>query len=100
MENLSNIGTIKELLSENGFTFSKSLGQNFIINPSVCPKMAEMCGAKKGVGVLEIGPGIGVLTNELAKSAEKVVAIELDKRLLSLLKITLSDHNKDRKSTR
>lgn len=92
MENLSNIGTIKEILSNHGFTFSKSLGQNFLVNPSVCPRMAEMCGADKETGVIEIGPGIGVLTNELAKTAKKVVAIELDKRLLPVLSETLSDH--------
>ena len=93
MENLSNIGTIKEILVKNGFTFSKALGQNFLINPTVCPRMAEMCGADKESGVLEIGPGIGVLTNELAKTAKKVVAIELDKRLLPVLNQTLSDHS-------
>lgn len=92
MENLSNIGTIKEILSKHGFTFSKALGQNFLVNPSVCPRMAEMCGADKETGVIEIGPGIGVLTNELAKTAKKVVAIELDKRLLPVLNETLSDH--------
>lgn len=93
MENLSNIGTIKEILSKNGFTFSKALGQNFLVNPSVCPRMAENCGADKETGVIEVGPGIGVLTNELAKVAKKVVAIELDKRLLPVLKETLADHN-------
>ncbi len=92
MENLSNIGTIKEILSKHGFTFSKALGQNFLVNPSVCPKMAEMCGADKETGVIEIGPGIGVLTNELAKIAKKVVAIELDKRLLPVLNETLSEY--------
>lgn len=93
MENLSNIGIIKDILSKNGFTFSKALGQNFLVNPTVCPKMAEMCGAGKETGVLEIGPGIGVLTNELAKTAKKVAAIELDKRLLPVLNQTLSDHD-------
>lgn len=93
MENLSNIGTIKEILSKHGFTFSKALGQNFLVNPSVCPRMAENCGADKETGVIEVGPGIGVLTNELAKVSKKVVAIELDKRLLPVLKETLSDHD-------
>ena len=93
MENLSNIGTIKEILSNHGFTFSKALGQNFLVNPSVCPRMAENCGADKETGVIEVGPGIGVLTNELAKVAKKVVAIELDKRLLPVLKETLADHD-------
>ena len=88
---LSNIGTIKEILSKYGFTFSKSLGQNFLINPSVCPRMAEYGGAEKGVGVIEVGPGIGVLTCELAKRADKVVAVELDKRLLPVLDETLAE---------
>lgn len=88
---LSNIGTIKEILSKYGFTFSKALGQNFLINPSVCPRMAEYGGAEKGVGVIEVGPGIGVLTCELAKRADKVVAVELDKRLLPVLDETLAE---------
>lgn len=90
---LSNIGNIKTILSKHGFTFSKSLGQNFLINPSVCPRMAEYGGAEKGVGVIEVGPGIGVLTCELAKRADKVVAVELDKRLLPVLDETLSEFN-------
>lgn len=93
MNRLSDIGTIKDILSRHGFTFSKSLGQNFLINPSVCPKMAEFSGADKGVGVIEIGPGIGVLTNELCKLADKVVAIELDKRLLPVLEETLGEYD-------
>ncbi len=92
MNRLSDIGTIKELLSKHGFTFSKSLGQNFLINPSVCPRMAELSGAG-GAGVIEIGPGIGVLTNELCKISEKVVAVELDKRLLPVLDETLSEYD-------
>jgi len=91
MQNLSNPGVIKELLQRNGFTFSKSLGQNFLINPSVCPRIAEMGGAQPGWGVLEIGLGIGVLTAELCKRADKVVGIEIDKRLLPILDETLSE---------
>lgn len=90
MENLSNIGVIKELLMRHGFTFSKSLGQNFLTNPSICPKIAREGGAGGGY-VLEIGTGIGVLTAELARIAKKVVAIELDKRLFPILSETLSD---------
>ena len=90
---LSNIGTIKDILGRHGFTFSKSLGQNFLINPSVCPKMAEQSGAKKGVGVIEVGPGIGVLTCQLAERADRVVAIELDKRLLPVLDETLAEYD-------
>lgn len=93
MNRLSDIGTIKNILSRHGFTFSKSLGQNFLINPSVCPRMAELSGAGKCVGVIEIGPGIGVLTNELCKIADRVVAIELDKRLLPVLKETLAEYD-------
>ena len=74
MENLSNISTIKAILTKHGFTFSKSLGQNFLVNPSVCPRIAEQGGAKQGVGVIEVGTGIGVLTSELAQRADKVVA--------------------------
>lgn len=93
MKKLSDIGTIKEILSRHGFTFSKSLGQNFLINPSVCPRMAELSGAGDGVGVLEIGPGIGVLTNELCQLADKVVAVELDNRLLPVLDETLAEYD-------
>lgn len=89
--NLSGIGTIKDLLSRHGFTFSKALGQNFIINPSVCPRIAELGGAAPGRGVIEIGAGIGVLTAELARRAEKVVVIELDSRLLPILDETLAE---------
>ncbi len=92
MDNLSNIGVIKQILNKYGFTFSKKLGQNFLINPTVCPKIAEMGNAKKGFGVIEVGPGIGVLTNELAKRAEKVVAVEIDTRLIPVLQETLAEH--------
>ena len=89
MNDLTNAAFIKALLARHGFRFSKALGQNFIIDPTVCPRMAECCGAGPGVGVLEIGPGIGVLTEQLAQTAEKVVAVELDERLLPVLDETL-----------
>lgn len=92
MDNLTNILTIKDLLSRHGFTFSKALGQNFLINPSVCPRMAQFCGADEGVGVIEVGPGFGVLTHELCKRADKVVSIELDKRLMPVLEETMAEH--------
>lgn len=91
MNNLSDISVIKSVLSRHGFTFSKALGQNFIINPGVCPRIAEEGGAGEGVGVLEVGAGIGVLTAELAKRASKVVCIELDTRLLPVLDETLGE---------
>ena len=88
--NLADIRVVEKLLKPIGFSFKKSLGQNFLIDSSVCPAMAESC-ADKNTGVLEIGPGIGVLTVECAKIAKKVVAIELDNRLKSVLDITLAD---------
>ncbi len=91
MQNLSNISTVKDILTRYGFTFSKSLGQNFIVNPSVCPRIAEMGFAKKGAGIIEIGSGIGVLTSELASRADKVVCIEIDSRLLPILNETLAE---------
>lgn len=89
MTDLANPAQIKALLARHGFHFSKALGQNFLINPSVCPRMAALCGAEEAAGVLEIGPGIGVLTAELARRAKKVVALELDTRLLPVLAETL-----------
>ncbi len=91
MDNLTNINVIKDILSRHGFSFSKSLGQNFLINPSVCPRIAEMGSAQNGWGVLEIGAGIGVLTKELALRADKVVSVEIDGRLIPVLEETLSD---------
>ena len=87
---LTDMGYIRSLLERHGFRFSKKLGQNFLINPSVCPRMAEACGCTPETGVLEIGPGFGVLTRELSLRAGKVVAIELDDRLLPVLAETLA----------
>lgn len=92
MENLTNIQTVKTIMEKHGFHFSKKLGQNFIINPSVCPKIAEMGNAAPGYGILEIGTGVGVLTHELAKCAEKVCAVEVDGRLLPILEETVGEH--------
>ncbi len=91
MDRLTDISTVKALLEMHGFHFSKALGQNFLINPSVCPRMAEACGATAESGVLEIGPGIGTLTRELCRAAGKVVSIELDERLPALLAETMAD---------
>lgn len=89
MDRLTDIGYIRDLLARHGFRFSKKLGQNFLINPSVCPRMAEACGVGPQGAVLEIGPGIGVLTRELAQRAGKVVAVEVDDRLPPVLAETL-----------
>ena len=90
--NLSSPSEIKALLQKNGFNFSKALGQNFLINPSVCPRMAEAAIPGPEYGVIEVGPGIGVLTVELAQRAQKVIAIELDERLYPILDETLADY--------
>ncbi len=89
MSKLANIGYIKELMQKHDMNFSKALGQNFLINPSVCPKMAELCDGEDGV--IEVGPGVGVLTYELSQVAPKVVSVELDKRLIDLLADSLSE---------
>ena len=89
--NLTNISTVRDILERYGFSFSKGLGQNFIINPDICPKIAEMGNAAKGWGVIEVGTGIGVLTAELAKRADKVCAVEIDTRLMPILDETLAD---------
>ncbi|MGL5972974.1 MAG: 16S rRNA (adenine(1518)-N(6)/adenine(1519)-N(6))-dimethyltransferase RsmA [Oscillospiraceae bacterium] len=93
MQQLTNIGTIKLLCDKYGFNFSKSLGQNFIINPSVCPKMVDMSNINKDYAVIEIGTGFGVLTKELAEKSSKVIAIEIDKKLLPVLDETLAEYN-------
>ena len=91
MYNLSDINTVKSILSRHGFTFSKALGQNFLINDEVCPAMAEEAVRDSETGIIEIGAGVGVLTAELCKRAKKVVSVELDKRLLPVLSETLAD---------
>ena len=88
--NLSDYNTLQKLLGSEGFNTKKSLGQNFLIDPTVCPQMAKYA-CDKETGALEIGPGAGVLTRELADTAKKVVAIELDRRLEPVLKKSLAD---------
>ncbi len=93
MPTLTDIRTVREILSRHGFSFSKALGQNFLINPSVCPRMAQNCHPDLSgeFAVLEIGPGLGVLTKELAQVATRVISIELDTRLLPILQETLAE---------
>ena len=88
--NLADYNTLKKILKSEGFNTKKSLGQNFLVNPDVCPKMAKSA-CDKQTGALEIGPGAGVLTRELADAAKRVVAIELDNRLKPVLARTLAD---------
>ena len=88
---LCNINEIKGLLARHGFRFSKSMGQNFLIESWVPRDIAQASGAGPGTGVLEVGPGIGPLTRELARRADRVVSVELDRSLLPILEETLSD---------
>ncbi len=89
--NLSDINTVRTVLARHGFSFSKSLGQNFLIDGTVCPRMAEAAVESPEDGVLEIGPGVGVLTAQLGIRAKKVVSVELDRRLISVLSETLGE---------
>lgn len=91
MPELSNINVVREILSRHGFHFSKALGQNFIVNPEVCPRIAYESGVNKDMCALEIGPGIGVLTKELAKRAKQVLAVEIDEALPPVLAETLAE---------
>lgn len=82
---------IMALLERHGFHFSKAMGQNFLIESWVPRDIADACGADEGTGVLEIGPGIGPLTRQLARRAGRVVSVELDKRLYPVLRETMAD---------
>ena len=88
---LCDISQIKALLARHGFRFSKSMGQNFLIEDWVPQDIAAASGAGPGAGVLEVGPGIGPLTVQLARQADKVVSVELDRSLLPILAETLRD---------
>ena len=91
MRNLSDINVIKSVMGKHGVTFNKGLGQNFLVDPEVCPSMAEAAGLDENTCAIEIGPGVGVLTAELAKRAGKVLSFEVDNRLLPVLSETLAD---------
>lgn len=91
--NLTNINEIKDLLSRHGFRFSKSMGQNFLTASWVPEQIADYSGLDENTGVLEVGPGIGCLTEQLSMQAGKVVAVELDKALKPVLKETLAERD-------
>src|SRR5690606_10010881 len=82
----------KEILKKYGFTFKKSLGQNFLIDSNVLKNIIGHAGIDEHAGTIEIGLGIGALTEQLAIHSDKVVAFEIDGRLLSILEDTLSDY--------
>ena len=91
MVNVCDIQVMKPLLAEHGFHFSKAKGQNFLIAPWVPQSIAEQAGVDDTAGVLEIGPGIGPLTQQLCLRAKKVCAVELDERLEPILDITVGE---------
>lgn len=86
---LYTIGRTKEIISKYGFKFSKSLGQNFLIDGNIITNICEGAEISKSDGIIEIGPGIGTLTEQLAKYADKVIAVELDKKLIPILEETV-----------
>ncbi|MBE6939887.1 MAG: 16S rRNA (adenine(1518)-N(6)/adenine(1519)-N(6))-dimethyltransferase RsmA [Ruminococcaceae bacterium] len=88
---LCNRNHIQALLARHGFHFSKAMGQNFLIEGWVPRDIAAACGADSATGVLEVGPGIGPLTQQLARQAAKVVSVELDRRLYPVLAETMAD---------
>ena len=90
MPELTDLSVIRALCEKYDFALSKGFGQNFIINPGIPTKIVDASGVDKRYGVIEIGPGIGVLTKELAKRAAKVVSIEVDERLPPLLAETMA----------
>ena len=91
MIDVCNIQVMKPLLAEHGFHFSKAKGQNFLISRWVPERIAEDAGVDASAGVLEIGPGIGPLTQQLALRAGKVCAVELDTRLEPILALTVGE---------
>ena len=93
MPTLTDLSTIRDLCARYDFSLSKGFGQNFIINPGICPRIAEASGLGPGWGALEIGPGIGVLTEQLCRRADKVVSIEVDHRLPPLLAETMAGYD-------
>ena len=92
MPELTDMQYIRALAKRHNFSFSKGLGQNFLIDPEVCPAIAEYGIPSKECGVLEIGTGFGVLTQQLAERSEQVVAVEVDRRLQPVLTETLADY--------
>ncbi len=90
---LCNLSVIRELMSEAGITFRKDYGQNFLINRMIPESIADACSPTEECMVLEIGPGIGCLTQELARRYKRVIAVEIDKGLIPVLEKTLSEYD-------
>lgn len=90
---LYKLSVIKEICEKFGFSFSKGFGQNFLTDRNILEKIVEVSGVDKDCGVIEIGPGFGVLTKFLLEKADKVVSIEIDKRLKEVLDYTLAQYD-------
>ena len=90
--NLCDLSTIKNIMKAFGIGFRKELGQNFLTNGMVVSDIADSCSDDENATILEVGPGIGVLTKELAERFEKVISLEIDKNLLPVLAYTLGDY--------
>jgi 16S rRNA (adenine1518-N6/adenine1519-N6)-dimethyltransferase len=93
MKDIATPSRTKDILARHGFSFKKSLGQNFLIDPNILQRITETAQLTKETGVIEIGPGIGALTEHLARAAGKVVAFEIDQRLLPILDETLAPYD-------
>ncbi|NGM85458.1 16S rRNA (adenine(1518)-N(6)/adenine(1519)-N(6))-dimethyltransferase RsmA [Paenibacillus sp. 7124] len=91
-EEISSPKRTKEIIAAHGFSFKKSLGQNFLIDQNILNKIVEAADLNEGTGALEIGPGIGALTERLAMSAGAVTAVEIDQRLIPILQDVLSPY--------
>ena len=91
MDKLYAPSTVKQIIADAGFRFSKSLGQNFLIDEHIVTKIVDAMNINENDVVLEIGPGIGTITAEVAKKAKKVIAVEIDSSLIPILKKTLSE---------
>lgn len=88
---LTNPSTLKNVIEAYGFSFSKGLGQNFLIDENILNSIVSSSGVTAESGALEIGPGAGTLTRALAENVNKVVAVEIDKKLMPILNYTLND---------
>ena len=93
MKDIATVSRTKEILKKHGFTFKKSLGQNFLIDANVIHKVLDRAEIDEDTAVIEVGPGIGSLTEQIAKRAGKVVAYEIDQRLVPVLNDTLAPYD-------
>lgn len=93
MKDIATIGRTKEIVEKYNFSTKKSLGQNFLIDRNIIQEVLKKARINDDIGVIEVGPGIGSLTEQLAKVAKKVVAFEIDDRLIPVLNDTLSPYD-------